>query len=662
MKKLLSLALAAILAVSVALPVSADSKLQATPREQDDYYTAINQQWLNESKIPAGSASWGNFEAIGMQLNGQLGELMTGLLKNRSLSIKSDEKKMTGLYVSAMDYASRNKDGVGPIKPYLDRINGAKNVTDVVKVATDLTKVGFSSILTYGIFPDEKDSNTNALHFSVADLGLQNRDYYLANDPQILGIQTAYKNYLETLFTLKGDEAKVAKKKALAVFAFEKSLAGSVYGMEESRDPSKMYTVMTIDQLKTLSPNLNWPNLLKELKLSEAKKIVVAQPAYYKALNGQLKVENLDSLKAFLEAVVLRGTSGYLSSGFEKAGFEYSRVFTGIAQMSPREERAFNLASNSFGDVLGKLYVTKYFPQAAKDDVKLLVSELLKAYEVRINGLDWMSQPTKERAIRKLRTMTVKIGFPDQWQTYGDVVIKSYKEGGSLAGNMIGIRTRGVNSELMLLNKPVDKKSWGLTAQTINAFYNPSANEIVFPAAFLQAPFYQYGASKATNLGAIGVVIGHEISHAFDDSGSMFDENGNMVNWWTPEDFAKYKEKTKKLATEFSTYEMFPGVFVNGNLTLGENIADLGGVTAALEVLKADAKPDYKTFFTSYAVMGRNIALPEMVRAMLQQDPHTPGIYRVNGVVTNLDLFYEVYGLKAGDKLYKKPEDRVKIW
>ena len=662
MKKLYALLLAATLAIGSIFPAAQPVFAQENVRIQDDFYTATNTEWLSTTKIPEGYPSWGNFDSLNKKVSDDLRKIVEEYRKKIDLKENSDEKKLVDLYGSFLDYKSRDAQGITPIKGDLEKIQKASNLKELQNVMADLCKNGNENVISYLIDSDLKDNSKKVLYLDTGSLGMEDVDYYLKSDESTKAIQKAYKEYLTQLFVLKGDKKEIALQKADNVYNYEKALASVMLSREEARNFEKQYNVYTIEELEKLCPNLNWRDTFSVLGLEKAKKIVLGQPEYLKKLNSLLEEKNLELYKNYLEAIVLRDASSFLSRDFEKAAFEYSKVFSGVEKMRPDEERAFELVNASLGEILGKIYVEKYFSKEAKSDVESIVKGLINSYEKRINELDWMSKATKEKAIKKIETMNIKIGYPNKWKDYSFIKIASYKDGGSLLQNMKNINEYGRIKMLSDWEKPVDKDEWIMTPQTINAYYNPTINEIVFPAAILQDPFYKYGASRAANLGGIGMVIGHEISHAFDDQGSKFDENGNMINWWTNEDLKKFEEKTSKLAVQYSKYEVIPNVFLNGKFTLGENIADLGGMVSALETLEATENPNYDEFFRAFSKIWRSVDTDEISRYLVTVDPHSPGKFRVNGVLTNTDQFYKIYDVKSGDKMYTKPEDRVKIW
>lgn len=659
MKKIIALVLVGILIVSTGFASVTNTNEKI--REQDDFYTTVNKQWIKESKIPEGSASWGNFEELNNSNTQALKSIVEAYRKQR-LPKDSDAKKMVNFYNNLLDYSNRNKDGIAPIQPLLNKVNEIKSMNDYCEVVSVLALAGVDTVYSIGVDVDLKDSKTNVLQVSTAGLGLPSREYYFSEDNEKVVVKKAYKTYLKTLFMLKGDSQKVSQNKADIVFALEKKLAQNIMSTEESSDPEVMYHVMTKNELIKLNPTIDWSMQLATLKFDKTNKIIVTQPKFLNGLEQQLKNTDLKTWRAFLEANILNNYSGCLSYKFEKARFDYSKNLTGVTQMKTKEERAYETVEVVFGEQLGKLYVDQYFSKSSKEDITLMAKDIIRAYEVRISKLDWMTNETKERAIKKLKTMTIKVGYPDVWTNYSGVEINTYQEGASIVQNINNLVKYKHKKMLVELNSEVDKSKWEMLPQEINAYYNPLANEIVFPAGILQEPFYNHSASRAENLGGIGVIIGHEVSHAFDDSGSKFDEKGNLVNWWTDEDLKKYNDKCKKLETQFSNYSILPDVKVNGKLTLGENIADLGGVSVALDVLKNEKLPDYKGFFNKYASIWRNIETVETTKLLNITETHAPGIFRVNGVLTNIDEFYSTFGVTEKDKLYKKPEERIKIW
>ncbi len=633
---------------------------QAQPKLNDDFYTAVNSKWLATEKIPEGLPVWGGMDYIDLKVAGDLQTLVDSMLARKDLPADSPEAKVATLYRSVLDTEARNKDGLRPLKPYLDMVASIKNIDDYKAVMLALSAGGFPTVIPWGLAPDLMHSDTLAVMVGTADLGLPGQDYY--NLPQLQGIRIAYVNYLTKLFVLKGDDDRLARLKAQKALGIEKYLAESLLSAQEEANPKSMHNPRSLKELAALTPAFNWPTILESFGLSTVTTVNVMQPVYLGCLDKAMVPNRLDGLLAYTEACLLRASASYLTSDFDRARFDFFKVLTGVSEMRPQEERALSMVDDHLGWLLGKAYIEDYFPAQAKAEMQAMIKDILAAYRARIDKLDWMSEETKAKAMLKLDTMLVKVAYPDRWEDYSALVVKSYAEGGSLLDAVIAVRKFNRARELGKLGRPVDRNEWFFPPQTVNAYYNPSNNEIVFPAGFLQSPFYHYGASRAENLGGIGVVIGHELTHAFDPSGSKFDEKGNLSDWWQKKDFETFNAKTRALEIQYSAYEAAPGLMMDGRLTLSENIADLGGVTVALDVLKSGPNADVPAFFTAFAGANRKLMLPEFLRMSIRTDPHTPGKFRVNGVLANLDDFHEVFKIKAGDGMFVEPERRIRIW
>jgi putative endopeptidase len=635
---------------------------QNTMRKQDDFYDAVNEEWLKNTKIPKGYSSWNNFNILDKKVSDDLRKIIEENVKKRkTLKNGSNEQKLADFYTSALDYENRDKDGVKPIKYMLDEVNKLSDKKDISALTAYLFNQNMEVFLSVYIGADYKNSSVNILYLDSIGLGMMDRDYYSEKSEKNLEIQKAYKLFLKKMFMLSGYSEKDSEIKSENVYWFESKLAFAMLKREDTRNPDKIYNPYTLEELEKNFPYFNWKLYLENTQLLKAEKIVITEPEYLKVLNKELKEEDINVVKDYLESVILRENASLLSREFENTAFEYSKVFSGVDEMLPDDERAFVLLNRSLGELLGSIYVKEYFSEEAKKDVTVMIKEIINTYEGRIEKLSWMSEASKKQAVKKLDSMTIKVGYPDKWEDYSGVQIKSYQNGGSLYSNIKSIGDFERGKALRDLNQKVDKSRWGMSPQTINAYYNPTANEIVFPAAILQAPFYDFNASKAQNYGGIGAVIGHEITHAFDDEGSKFDEAGNLKDWWTPQDRKNYEKKTEALAKQYSRYKV-GNEKINGKLTLGENIADLGGVSVALEIVKNDNPDNLGEFFESYAVIWRNLATKERESYLIKIDPHSPGRYRVNGILTNIDEFYEEYDVQNSDKMYTKPKDRIQIW
>lgn len=530
------------------------------------------------------------------------------------------------------------------------------------------TRGGGSPFFAFYVGQDRKDVKNMVPQLAQGGTTLPDRDYYLKDDDRSLKIQSAYRNYMIRLFSLTGSSEAEAQKNAETIFNFEKKLAAAQMSRVEMRDPHKTYNKFSLAELSKTTPQLDWQKLLPLMKAHGQDSILVNSPGFFVALHTQLANTPVQDLKTYLQWNVLKGAAPYLSSDFVNANFAFAQVLTGQKIQTPRWQRISSLTDRTVSDLLGQLYVRKYFKPEAKVRMQELVNNLVKAYEIRIKNLDWMSDVTKQKALDKLHAFTPKIAYPDKWKDYQGLEIdrKSFYQ------NLINADTWSYAEMLNELGKPVDKTKWGMTAPTVNAYYNPVNNEIVFPAGILQFPFFDPDADDAVNYGGIGAVIGHEISHGFDDSGSQYDKDGTLRNWWTDDDRSRFKAKALALQEQYDAYTVLDTLHVNGKLTLGENIGDLGGLNAAYEAFKMTKQgqsnekidglsPDQR-FFLSWAQVWKGNILDETAAQLIVTDPHAPGPYRTIGPPVNMDAWYKAFDIQPGDKLYKKPEDRIKIW
>jgi putative endopeptidase len=497
---------------------------------------------------------------------------------------------------------------------------------------------------------------------------LPDRDYYLKTDARTLKIQEAFKKYIATLFELIGTPTNQAKSNAEQIFLLEKRLATAQMARVEMRDPYKTYNKFLLADFQKKTPTINWSEQFKLLGIPPQDSILVGAPNFLVEVNNTLTDTPIENLKAYLTWNILKGSASYLSSPFVKASFDYAKFLSGQETQTPRWQRMSTLTDGTIGELLGQLYVAKHFKPEAKERMKELLVNMRTAFANRINRLDWMSEPTKKKALDKLNAFTPKVGYPDQWKTYEGLDISA----DSFYQNMKNASIWAYQDNINQIGKPVDRTRWGMTPPTVNAYYSPTMNEIVFPAGILQFPFFSADADDAINYGGIAAVIGHEMSHGFDDSGSQYDNDGTLRNWWTPEDLAKFKAKTVQLGAQFDQYTVVDTIHVNGKFTMGENIGDLGGLNIAYEAFKMTKQgqskkkidgltPDQR-FFLAWAQVWRGSSRPEMAAQMIKTDPHSPGQYRTIGTPVNMDAWYEAFNVKPGDKLYKKPEDRIKIW
>lgn len=634
-------------------------------RLQDDFYAVINRQWLSTAKIDAGKSSNSTFMETEKALTDQKEQIINDLLANeKHYSEDSDEKKIINLYKNISNMEARNKDGIEPIKKMIDEINNIKSIKDISNL-NDESEIG-NTLIRFGCSEDLKDVTKHALYISPTALSLVNSDEYVKPTENSTRIKGLVENYYIKLLTLSGYTEEQAKAKVDNTFKFEGMIAQSMTGRQEASKNDNIldqeYNVYTIDQLDKLAPNLDMKTILKNDKVDNANKIILTEPKWLKALNEMYTDQNLPMIKDYLEIMNIASAAPYLGEAFEKPATEFENAASGSQGEISKEERSVNMVNGLLGGPFGKLYIEKYSSEKVKNDVTDMTNEIISTYKERINKLDWMSDATKKKAIEKLDKLSIQIAYPDKWGDYSKLQIRSYEEGGSLWENIENLSKFVQEKSISELNEPVDKTKFAFPPQTVNACYNPTTNTITVPAGILQDEFYDVNASKEKNLGSIGAIIGHEISHAFDNTGAKFDADGNLNNWWTQEDYNKFEEKTKKVRAFYSKVKLDDGKSVNGDLTVGENIADIGGMACVLDILSKMQNPDYKAFFESNAAMWREIETKEQEDSDLQHNEHSPNKVRSNIAVAQFDKFYETYGIKQGDKMYIKPEDRVQIW
>ncbi|SFD16513.1 M13 family metallopeptidase [Clostridium uliginosum] len=633
-------------------------------RLQDDFYSVTNKVWLNSAKIDAGNVSNSAIQEANKALTEQKKEIMKDLLANeKSYAKDSDEKKIINLYKNILNTEARNKQGIEPIKEMLSKIDNIKTLDDV----RDLNQYNIGNpIINIGCGVDLKDATRHVACVEPTSLSLGDSDEYVKPTENTARIKGLIENYYNKLLTLAEYTPEQAKTKVDNLFKLEYMIASSITGKEEnSKNPNAIddeYNVYTLNKLDALAPNLKLKTLMKDLKMDKANKIILTEPKWLKALNDIYTEENLPLIRDYIEIKNLDGVAGCLGEDFQKAQIEFSNAYFGSKGEIPKDEKAISGVNAALGVPFGKIYVEKYFSKKTKENVENMTDEIIKTYENRIKNLDWMSEETKKSAIEKLNKLSVQIGYPEKWADYSKLEIRSYEEGGSLWENMMNLSKFVEEKQLKQLNEPVDKSQFACLPQTINAFYNPTSNTITVPAGILQGEFYKPNASKEVNLGAIGSIIGHEISHAFDNTGAKFDADGNLNSWWSTEDYKKFEEKTNKVRNFYNSVKADNGKNVNGDLTVGENIADIGGIACALDILNKMPNANYKDFFESNATLWRRIDTKEYADIILKSDEHSPNKVRANIVLSQFDKFYETYGIKENDKMYIKVQDRLQIW
>lgn len=650
------------------------SLMDKSVRPNDDFFNFVNGTWVKNTEIPADRTRWGSFDELRQKTDIDALSILEEAAKNPAYKSNTDQGKAINLYRSIMDTVARNKAGIKPLKPYLDKINKVKSVADLQKLMLEMAPKGGIGFFGVGVGTDAKNSNRNVVNVGPGSLGLPDRDYYVSDDADSKEKRQKYVAHVARMLAFLGEKPQVAQKNAENILALEIAMSKPRLDRVERRDRRKTYNPMTVADLQKLTPAIQWESYITGLGLPKVDTVIVSQPRYMEALQKIFTENKLEDWKAYMRWTLLNDAAGKLSTELETANWEfYSKTLSGAIKQRPRKERALQVINGATGEALGKLYVEKMFPAEAKTKAANMIKNVIKAYEIRINNLTWMSPQTKLSAIEKLNKMTIKIGYPDKWKDYSALAIQSPEEGGTYFDNAMNIANWSFKKNVEKMGKPVDKTEWGMSPQTVNAYFNPSNNEIVFPAAILQPPFYDYKADEAVNYGGIGAVIGHEISHGFDDSGSRYNADGNLVNWWTDEDLKQFTALGTALADQYSALEPLPGTKVDGKFTLGENIGDLGGINAAYDglqlYLKENGNPGLidgftpeQRLFISWATIWRSKMRDEAIKNQVKTDPHSPGMYRAYVPLLNLDTFHQAFGIKPGDGMYLAPEKRVKIW
>lgn len=640
-----------------------------TIRGQDDFFRHAQGGWLKATEIPADKSDWGSFMEARENVQYQLRSLILDVAKDEKNEPGTERQKIADLYLSFMDEEKLDKLGTTPLKSELEKIAAIKDKNALAGLFAELQKIGVTTPLRMRVEQDSKQSSQYIVDLGQSGLGLPNRDYYLKTDDKKMSeVRSAYLAHIEKILALAGD--KNAAASARQVLAVETELARVQWSNVENRDPLKIYNKMNIAKLDTLAPAYQWKSYFQAAGIGgKMEQVMVQQPSYLSGFSHALKTLPLSAWKNYAEWHVLNAYSPYLSKAFADENFAFrGTTLAGIKVNRTREQRGVALADQMLGEAVGKLYVEKFFAPESKLRTEKMVKYFLAAFKESIDALDWMSPETKKQAQIKLSKISVKIGYPDKWKDYS--AIKISKD--DLVGNLKRIRTEEFEKNMKRLGTPVDRSEWHMTPQTVNAYYSPEMNEIVFPAARLQAPLFNVAAEDAVNYGALGISIGHEISHAFDDAGSQYDGDGNLRDWWTKEDREKFNRKTKILVEQYNGYSPVPGHFLNGELTLGENIADNVGIVMALKAyrLSLEGKPSpildgwsgEQRLFLGLAQARRSKAREQRALALIKTDPHSPGEFRINGSLRNNTTFYQEFNVKPGDGMYLPENKRVSIW
>lgn len=640
------------------------SGMDKTVAAAADMFQHTNGQWVKDNQIPADKARWGTFNVLAETSRKQMKAIIENASQNGG---SAGAQQIADLYNSYMDVDKIETLGLKPLAAQFSAIDQLASIAEVVSFWADSNIIGGASPVSFWVYADQKDPNTNVVYVSQGGLGLPDRDYYFDQEDKAKETRQRYTQYLTRLKELAGLSGDVDK-----VMALETAIAKEHWSKVKNRDSDLTYNKVATADLNQWMASLGngaWQNFLSAADVSGQANYFVYQPSYFKALGDIANASDLATWQLYLKLHLLDGFAPELNKDLVDARFDFrSGYLNGVEKQQPRWKLAVNVLNNSLGELLGQEYVAKHFPPEAKKRMKTLVDNLLAAYSDSIKKLDWMGAETKIAAQDKLDKFRTKIGYPDKWRDYSALELKA----DDLIGNMM--RASKFEHDFMIndLRKPVDRDRWHMSPQTVNAYFNPVMNEIVFPAAILQPPFFDLNSDDAVNYGAIGGVIGHEIGHGFDDQGAKYDGDGRLRNWWTEQDLEQFQARTKKLIEQYNQFEVLPGVHVNGELTIGENIGDLGGLSIAYKAykmsLQGQASPSIDGFtgeqrvFLGWTQAWRSNARDEYLLKQVKTDPHSPAIFRVNGVMPNIDEFYQAFDVKPGDKMYLPPEERVKIW
>lgn len=634
-----------------------------------DFYQYANGGWIKNNPMPPEFSRYGSFDVLAENTVIKLKELIENIKAGENPE-GSIAQKVQLFYTSGMDTARIEENGIKPIQAELDLINSANNIQELQRIIARWHLNGFG--LLFGFFgaPDRVNSEMVIANIYQGGIGLTDVDYYLSDDENSKNILEEYHKYISKMHILASYSKSEAEIRAEKIIRMETRLAGASMSRLERRDPHKTFNKITVNELKKLVPNFNWNDFFLITGYPAFDEINVGQPLFFSEINSMMKDIPLEDWKIYLIWHIINNSSEYLSSDFVNTNFEfYGKFLSGKQELQARWKRIIKSVDIALGEALGKLYVEKYFPPEAKERMMKLVNNLKYAMAERIRALEWMSEATKKEALEKLEKINAKIAYPDIWRDYSDLKVS----GDSYFQNILRAATFNFNYNINKIGKPVDPNEWGMTPQTVNAYYHPARNEIVFPAAILQPPFFYMDADDAVNYGAIGMVIGHEMTHGFDDKGRMYDKNGNLRDWWTNEDAERFTERSKVLVKQYNEFIVHEDIKANGELTLGENIADLGGLNIAFTALKKawkESPPEHKInglspeqrFFLAYAhIWAQNITIPEMIRRT-KEDVHSLGKYRVNGPLPHMPEFHKAFDISKGESMYLNPEERAFIW
>ncbi|NDC30342.1 MAG: M13 family peptidase [Bacteroidetes bacterium] len=670
---LLAFIVLAAFTLEKAIPALNLNGMNKSANPADDFYDYANGTWLKNNPVPESESRWGSFNEIVEQNNVLLSQILQEAAKNKTAKPSSAIDKVGKFYRVFMDTSKRETQGISPVLPYLKQIDAISSKEQLIQTIAKFHKIGIRCLFGSYVSQDIKNSSKYIVYMGQGGIGLPDRDYYLKNDPKTLKIKKAYFDYISNAFKIfgVGNIIDTTNSHIESVIGIETELASSSMSRVERRDTEKQYNKFKKEEVFGKYSNMlisNYYAAIPELKFSD---VIVSQPLFFDKVCQLTDKYNMEQWKLYLKWCFINSSMSYLNSECEKLRFDfYSTTLSGVKTQKPTWKRAIDATNATVGELLGQLFVEKAFSQNSKQRVNVILDNISEAFKGRLQKLDWMSGETKVKALEKLAGFTRKLGYPDKWKDYSKLNITE----GSYFENHINENIFSYNEMIDKMGKAVDRTEWGMLPQTVNAYYNPQNNEIVFPAAIMQPPFFNAYADEAVNYGSIGAVIGHEFLHGFDDQGSKYGPDGNLKSWWTEEDRKKFEVKTKMLVNQFNSYIVIDSLHVNGELTLGENIADLGGLTMAYEALKMylknnpsankiiDGYTPEQRFFIGFAQVWKNNSRPEAARQLILTDPHSPPQFRVFGTLSNMNQFYEIWGVKEGNTMYRKPEERATIW
>jgi putative endopeptidase len=648
------------------------SNMDTTVSPKQDFYSYVNGSWMKNTEIPDDQVRWGGFNVLRKSTDANVLNILRKAKESGKYAPETDQARALAIFASELDTLARNTAGLEPLLPALAAIEAINSVSDFQKVMTVDAVAVSQPFMGVAAFSNPNNSAMNSAYITPGGLGLPERDFYTNTDSRSIEIRGLYVDHITRMLQFLGDSEADARVQAETILAFETKLAIPRLDKVASRDFRNFNNPRSIAEIQEMVPAIEWEQAFTKMGVTKKlDTLIVMQPSYMKEVQQILKEGDVKTWKTVMRWATLNNAAGMLTTEIDRANWDfYSKTLNGAKAMNPADERALSTVNTSVGEALGKLYVEEMFPPEAKAKAEKMIGNVIEAYKDRIKTLDWMGDSTKLRAIEKLDKFSVKIGYPDKWKDYSTMEVKPGK---TYYENMIAVGTWNLNDNLDDIDEPVDRTEWGMSPQTVNAYFNPFNNEIVFPAAILQPPFYDYLADEAVNYGGIGAVIGHEISHAFVDSGSRFDANGNLVNWWSEADLENFTTRGNALVEQYSSIEVLDNVFINGEFTLGENIGDLGGVLGAYDGLqrfyKENGRPEdidgftpEQRFFMSWVTVWRTKQRDEALRNQVKTDPHSPCRYRATEPIRNVDAFYEAFDIEEGDPMYVAPENRVRIW